>query len=158
MQWGRRAGSYLLLLELSRPREIAVGRLGARHFAAGLYFYLGSALGAGGVAGRCKHHICSAARPRWHVDYLRARTALREIWYTQDGVRWEHEWASACIGLPMLRAPVPGFGASDCRCRAHLFAMPTNEDRRSIAEALSRVGPELKIRSLGCSAAPDASA
>lgn len=39
----RRAVSYQLVIEVMRPRRIAIGRLGTFEFAAGTYVYTGSA-------------------------------------------------------------------------------------------------------------------
>ncbi|WP_462322980.1 DUF123 domain-containing protein, partial [Halochromatium sp.] len=38
--------------------------------------------------------------------------------------RLEHRWAQALGALPGARWPLPRFGASDCRCPAHLVALP----------------------------------
>lgn len=113
-------GTYILVLEAARPATIAVGRLGTLRVEPGWYLYTGSALGAGGLAGRLRHHLRPAVRPHWHIDYLRQVTTVRAIWYAVDGARWEHRWASL---LAQMAAPVPcaGFGASDCACAVHCF-------------------------------------
>jgi hypothetical protein len=53
-----------------RPIEIRVGRLGKLGFDTGIYAYVGSALGPGGVAARLSRHIAGARKDRWHIDYL----------------------------------------------------------------------------------------
>jgi Uri superfamily endonuclease len=111
----------VLVLELNQARCIRVGRLGTFPFPAGWYCYVGSAFGPGGVAARCGHHRRVSARPRWHIDYLRAQCRLREIWYSHDPQSREHQWAELLGRAREARQPVPGFGASDCRCRSHLW-------------------------------------
>jgi Uri superfamily endonuclease len=114
-------GSYALLLHLAEVERIQVGRLGEWQFAAGYYLYLGSALGPGGLAARLRRHLVVEKRPFWHVDYLRCRSLVVAVWYAEEPVRHEHTWALAAGQLPGATIPVPRFGASDCRCPAHLI-------------------------------------
>jgi Uri superfamily endonuclease len=113
-------GSYALLLRLDKSEQIQIGRLGEWHFAAGYYLYLGSALGPGGLAARLRRHLLPDKRPFWHIDYLRDRTVVVDAYYIAEPVRYEHTWAAAAGQLPGAIVPVPRFGASDCRCPAHL--------------------------------------
>lgn len=118
----RRPGCYLLLLELERGRPIAVGRLGTFTFPAGWYVYAGSALG--GLEQRVRRHLRPSAVRRWHVDYLRAEARVRGAWLLPGRERRECDLASAVLALPGASIPAPRFGASDCRCRAHLAHLP----------------------------------
>ena len=120
----RRAGSYVLILELTAPVELTAGALGVLCFVQGWYAYVGSAFGPGGIAARCRHHIARTARPHWHIDYLRAVCELREIWCSADPQRREHQWADLLGRCRGGRRPHPGFGASDCGCASHLFLFP----------------------------------
>ena len=118
-------GSYILVLQLEQPLAgLQVGRLGQFAFAAGFYFYVGSAFGAGGLAARLAYHTRQKLRPHWHVDYLRAATRLREIWTVSGPERLECCWCQRLLAHPALTVPVPGFGSRDTGCRAHLFYMP----------------------------------
>ena len=63
-------GTYALIIALDRARTLQVGRRGKFHFPAGFYFYAGSALGPGGLAGRLERHVRAAKRLDWHVDYF----------------------------------------------------------------------------------------
>ncbi|MHC4128146.1 MAG: GIY-YIG nuclease family protein [Planctomycetota bacterium] len=114
-------GTYALLLCCRRPARLRIGRLGELRARQGFYLYVGSALGPGGVGARVRHHERRAARPRWHIDYLRARTDLVEVWHAHDTRRREHEWAAFASRLPGASVPLGGFGSSDCGCAAHLF-------------------------------------
>lgn len=113
-------GSYALLLHLPESTWIQVGRLGRWPFAAGYYLYLGSALGPGGLAARLRHHLSATERPFWHIDYLRCQAVVTAVWYLEDPTRREHSWAMEAARWPGATIPVPRFGASDCRCAAHL--------------------------------------
>jgi Uri superfamily endonuclease len=115
-------GTYALVLKLSRPATIRVGRLGRFHFAMGWYVYVGSARGPGGLAARVARHLCSSKPLHWHIDYLREYARPVEIWYAAGAQRWECAWGKVVSELAGGSIPVPRFGASDCRCSAHLIA------------------------------------
>ena len=114
-------GTYALLLASSDSRSLSIGRLGSLGLRSGWYVYVGSAFGPGGVRARLAHHRKLAARPHWHIDYLRVHAALQSVWYTYDPRRREHEWASVLLQLPGAEVALSGFGASDCWCASHLF-------------------------------------
>ncbi len=113
-------GTYVLLLHMEAPTPITVGKRGTFAFAAGWYAYVGSAFGPGGLRGRLKHHLTPLKTPHWHIDYLRSAAPVCEVWYIARTAIYEHEWAAALRSLPGAQVPVPRFGASDCRCAAHL--------------------------------------
>ena len=113
-------GTYALLLQNEERQEIEVGALGAMTFRPGVYVYVGSAFGPGGLRARVGRHARGDGALHWHVDYLRAATALEAVWYTHDPERRECTWAAVLRALPGASVPVDGFGASDCTCPAHL--------------------------------------
>lgn len=126
MDW-HRAGTYILALWLGSDQSISVGRLGEIEFPAGWYLYAGSALGPGGLQARVARHrrrLKSGKRAHWHIDYLREHTAWGGAWGRCSRQRMECAWASALRGLPEAQIVAPGFGASDCRCPAHLVQVP----------------------------------
>ncbi len=126
-------GTYILLMNLANPQALTIGRLGRFEFAAGWYAYVGSAFGSGGLAGRLRHHLKPAPRPHWHIDYLRQVAPLVELCYTTSETRLECAWANALRQMPGAEIPIPRFGASDCRCEAHLFRFVI-ENRPTLGE------------------------
>jgi len=113
-------GTYALVFESGSYCTIEVGGLGPVELRPGFYVYIGSALGPGGLKARIERHWRATKRHHWHVDYLGDRLTARSAWYVAANSRQEHDWAmaiAACEGIE----PVPRFGASDCRCRSHLF-------------------------------------
>jgi Uri superfamily endonuclease len=131
-------GTYGLLLRLDEAREIEVGRLGRFVFKAGYYLYVGSALGPGGLAARLGRHLRGEKGPFWHIDYLRAVAVVTAVCWLESPVRYEHEWATAAQQLPGATVPVPRFGASDCRCLAHLVYFHQAPDLNLLGELLKR--------------------
>ena len=117
-------GTYALILQADHRRIVQIGRLGQLAVEPGCYVYVGSALGPGGVRARVGHHTRLTTHPHWHIDYLRRAAALRHVWYSYDCVRREHAWADIFAHLPGASIPLPGFGASDCTCPAHLYFFP----------------------------------
>jgi Uri superfamily endonuclease len=118
-------GTYALLLSSAANRPLQIGRLGQCCVRPGFYVYVGSACGPGGVRARVAHHCQPAARPHWHIDYLRTVTQIEAIWYTYDSIRWEHVWADVVQHLYAAVMPLRRFGASDCACASHLYFFPT---------------------------------
>ncbi|MCC6860502.1 MAG: GIY-YIG nuclease family protein [Bryobacterales bacterium] len=119
------AGIYALLLSCRRRAVIRIGKLGELRLRPGLYVYLGSACGPGGLRARIGHHLRIAGRPHWHVDYLRPWTEVQAAWCRTGREESEHDWALCIRRLPGALVPLPGFGSSDCRCESHLFFFRT---------------------------------
>lgn len=111
----------MLVLQLQSEQRLEVGSLGPLQLKSGWYLYVGSAFGPSGVQARCGHHRKISSRPRWHIDYLRAVAELREIWFSHDPERREHQWAGWVKNQYGTYAPFPGFGSSDCDCESHLL-------------------------------------
>ena len=133
-------GTYALLLELPRPTEVRVGRLGQIDFASPFYLYFGSAFGPGGLRARLEHHLQPLSRTHWHIDYLRQVARVVAVWHTCDNARLECTWVNAASVLRGV-SPVPRFGASDCWCRSHLLAAPRLPSLSAFRRHLNAVKP-----------------
>ena len=120
-KWLAQKGTYLLILKMAATSHLHVGALGKVKFDRGYYLYVGSAFGSGGLRARLRHHANPSRSPRWHIDYLKNATALREIIVSWSPVRHEHEWAKRLMTADFLFPVKNGFGASDCNCQTHLF-------------------------------------
>ena len=131
-----RPGTYALVLACHRTGPVRIGRLGVMQLQPGFYVYVGSAFGPGGLASRIQHHRQIAARPHWHIDYLRVVCALVEVWFTTEAARREHSWVKAVARLPGACVPVLGFGSSDCDCKAHLFCFERMPSVRTFRQRL----------------------
>ena len=130
------SGTYALILTSSSDRLIEIGKLGQLLLQPGYYVYAGSAFGPGGIKARINHHKRIAARPHWHIDYLRAYLNLNEIWYTYDCEHHEHLWATVLGCSKGATIPISGFGASDCRCRSHLYLIRSKPSVRWFRDKL----------------------
>ncbi len=143
-------GSYALFLHLSSPQELQIGRLGSGFFSFGVYVYFGSARGPGGLRSRLGRHLRGGGKPHWHIDTLRAVSAVKGYCYITDdalsspAAPVECLWSQAVAIIPGSSFPVHGFGASDCDadCPAHLIALPNSQEtnlngyRKLLAESI----------------------
>lgn len=122
----RQPGAYLLLLHLPADATLTPGRLGQIAFPAGWYLYIGSALG--GLGARLRRHARVEKRHHWHIDTLRAACRLVAVAVRTGPERIECQTAATIAALPGATRPAPRFGASDCRCPAHLLHFQTEPD------------------------------
>ena len=107
--------TYQLLIEVPEALDVSIGRLGMRHFPAGLYCYTGSAVR--NFEARIRRHLAPEKKMHWHIDYLLAAPGVRvrEVRRHGDG--------ECLVNQRVLgQIVVPGFGASDCaaHCGSHL--------------------------------------
>jgi len=132
-------GTYVLQVRVRHARRIRIGALGSLDFCPGLYLYVGSALGPGGLRSRIAHHRSVGHRSRWHMDYLRRYATLPGAWVWPGPSRLECRWAGQLRDLPGLRTMGPGFGSSDCHCPSHLLQVAAKG--QSCAELIARCLP-----------------
>lgn len=140
----RAGGTYVLVLRLARACERPVGRLGTVRLQPGMYCYVGSAFGPGGLRARLHRHARWSKRCHWHVDHLRAVAGVAYAWFLAQPRRCEHDWARTLAAVSGLEVAVPGFGASDCDCPGHLFRAAGEPDLRELPmrlAAAARVRP-----------------
>lgn len=143
------AGSYLLVFKSEQPASISVGRLGQLTLDKGYYFYIGSAFGPGGVRARVGHHYGVSSKPHWHLDYIRPALIMQEVWYSIDAIRHEHEWAAIMYYTLRMQVPLPGLGASDCRCESHFFHSRDKPERTLLGKALKNNNNDMNLTILG---------
>ena len=109
-------GSYILVIELKKDKNIQTGSLGKLFFKKGYYFYVGSALN--GLNQRIQRHLRQDKKLHWHIDYLLQYAKIVDVFYRVSKDREECKIGSK-LGekLPFIS----GFGCSDCKCLSHLF-------------------------------------
>ncbi len=114
-------GVYALLIELTESAQVRLGRRAAK-LEPGLYVYIGSARGPGGLRARVERHARKEKKVRWHVDQLTtAASRILAVVYALSDAR-------ECVLTPHLEQlgfshSIPGFGNSDCSsgCTSHLL-------------------------------------
>nr|WP_319513506.1 GIY-YIG nuclease family protein [uncultured Cohaesibacter sp.] len=114
-------GVYLVAMIL--PRRTKILRPTPATLPPGLYVYLGSAHGPGGLRARLARHLAKEKSVRWHVDQLTIRASSLHVWAWLDGS--ECDLATHLAWQKDFSIPQPGFGSSDCTsCESHLFMSP----------------------------------
>ncbi len=131
-------GLYVLLVFLEADHTLAVGALGEYRLPRGQYLYCGSA--RSNLRQRVARHLSSRKAIRWHIDHLTSAAAA----VPEGALFLEARGLSECAltravgALAGAHAPVPRFGASDCRsgCAAHLWRTPGRFSLNSLEEIL----------------------
>ncbi|WP_440059265.1 GIY-YIG nuclease family protein [Thermogladius sp. 4427co] len=143
-------GTYVLVIELVEPVSIATrGRLNFR-LEPGYYFYIGSAMGAGGIEARVKRHLRKRKRLFWHIDYLTASEAARIIGYYEIASDKSLETEIARM-LGAVLIPIEKFGSSDDKYSySHLFYCKYGREVciNAIEENLARLNTPVKFKSI----------
>ncbi len=118
-------GTYVLLLNLPQPLTVRVGRLGNFTLDSGVYAYVGSAFGPGGLKARVYRHLRPEKPLHWHIDYLLPHTRVLAVYYVTTTEHLECAWNQSLCTLTGAKVPISGFGASDCHsgCPAHLVRL-----------------------------------
>lgn len=130
-------GTYILILQLKKMKQITIGKLGEIKFSPGYYAYVGSAFGPGGLNSRIKHHRQTPKeRFHWHIDYLREEAKLKQVWASDHEENLEHEWASVLREIAIK--PISKFGCSDCKCESHLFHFKTLKSIKPFKEIIAQ--------------------
>ncbi len=111
-------GCYQLLAHLDRAKTITIGKLGTFYFPAGYYVYTGSAMR--GLQARLARHLSNEKRLYWHIDFLLEHCKIIRYAIRVSSIKQECELAVSTLSMKGARAPVKGFGSSDCKCIAHL--------------------------------------
>jgi len=113
-------GVYVVFLRCDKRMDIRVGSLGIISVQEGIYAYVGSAFGGGGLKSRLSRHLKTAKKCRWHIDYIRRHMKAVSLWYTTESAEAEHRIAQTFMEMG-AGIPMKGFGSSDCKCITHLF-------------------------------------
>ena len=142
-------GTYALVLACQRTGSVRIGRRGTLKLQPGVYIYVGSAFGPGGLSARIKHHSQIATRPHWHIDYLRAVCDLAEVWFTTSAGRHEHAWAKAVAQMEGATIPMAGFGSSDCACESHLCRFGEKQLVRAFGQRVKTTVSMMRATSAG---------
>lgn len=115
-------GAYALVLDLEH--SVALDFPADEHsvLVPGIYIYLGSARGPGGLRARLRRHFSIEKKIHWHVDQL--TTKARGMWAVPVVGGNECTLVETLLRSAHFQAAAPGFGSSDCRsCTSHLLSL-----------------------------------
>ncbi|GGH71673.1 hypothetical protein GCM10010978_07860 [Compostibacillus humi] len=115
------ASLYAIKGVLTDQQNLTIGKLGSFRFPPGLYVYVGSA--KRNIRSRIERHLKVDKKCHWHFDYLRPYLEITEV-HTFPGQEGECGLFQRLLGEQQGKIVIPGFGSSDCTCKAHLFFVP----------------------------------
>jgi len=129
-------GVYILKIKLEKAKSIEVGALGQNDFAAGYYFYAGTA--QRNLEARIKRHYSSEKKLHWHIDYLLTQAEL------ESDFVFELPSEGECFLAQTLKdnggsMPIAGFGASDCSCSSHLIYFSLSRGKTVVEELVNNI-------------------
>jgi len=123
-------GAYILLMRNRKEIRIRVGKLGYIDLPQGLYAYVGSALGPGGVLKRVCRHIRRIKKLKWHIDYLTSNPSIEILGVI---IIKTHEKLECMLARFIFEnfslLAIKKFGATDCKCESHLFLILNDIDK-----------------------------
>ncbi len=123
-------GIYILVINVSKRICLDIESLNRPCIDSGLYGYVGSARGPGGIRARLEHHLRrDKKRLWWHIDYLTTKqevVPLLTIYVnTLDDV--ERIFAETLIDIGCWQVAVPRFGSTDKKTPSHLLKCVCSE-------------------------------
>ncbi len=123
-------GIYAVILMIER--DVSILTRGGKRFTIprGVYLYIGSAMGGGGIRGRVERYLNRSGRVFWHIDHLLQRSSVKILGVLyrvyRDPGDHESELASK---LREIFTGIPGFGCSDKPGNySHLYLCGHTED------------------------------
>ncbi|AGK61112.1 hypothetical protein Asulf_01112 [Archaeoglobus sulfaticallidus PM70-1] len=108
-------GSYVILMRNEKDRIIQVGKRRV-YFRKGYYIYCGSHMV--NLEKRIKRHFSRDKKLRWHIDYLTKEMDVLFAIMIRSGKKME---CSISRVLCEEFEPYSRLGASDCKCKTHVF-------------------------------------
>jgi len=118
-------GIYTLIIRLTAPRRIAVGRHLSISFKRGLYLYTGSALGrsSASLEGRISRHLSREKDDFWHIDRILSSNSgeVVSVIFAETTSKAECKMNRALLTVPDIGVLAKGIGSSDCKCESHFL-------------------------------------
>lgn len=117
-------GVYYLVINLLQDLVIDVGGLGRITLNKGIYVYVGSGKGLGGVYRRISRHFLKNKKSFWHIDYLTTNSQTQVIGAVAviNKTLNESFLSKLLMGDRCFKPAVKGFGCSDIKSDStHLY-------------------------------------
>lgn len=133
-------GTYILFFSNNSEIEVVVGSLNKITFQKGIYLYIGSAFGPGGLTKRIQRHNNPSKMIFWHIDYLSTNRNFKLISVIEIFSLIKNECSIVNfllndIFLEDKISSISNFGSSDCHYKFHLLFLKN----KSVQEALKQI-------------------
>ncbi len=124
-------GVYVLLISVEDKVQIEVGALGRVNLEAGMYAYVGSALGShsSSIEARLSRHYSDHKKMHWHIDYILRdpKSKLKAAIFSESRNAQECNLAKKICNHEFTFG-IKDFGSSDCSCISHLILLNLREN------------------------------
>ncbi len=130
------SGVYVLEIHLSDAIELKVGKLGIFDMLPGYYYYAGTA--QSNLLHRINRHLRKEKKLRWHIDYLLEYSQILQVYLWPGEREMECLLGAYLTRFPAMQVPIPGFGASDCKCNSHLYYSMYRPDLNNLLHLVSK--------------------
>ena len=116
-------GKYVLIIKISRDLQFNFSKkkIGAS-LSKGIYLYIGSAMGPGGLEKRLARHKRKNKKLKWHIDYLttqREATPIGSL-VIKSNIP-EAAIVEKLLKLQDFKIAIKGFGSTDSKAISHLL-------------------------------------
>lgn len=143
-------GLYILVIEVAKDICIDIGSLGYICLPTGIYGYVGSAKGFGGIEARIKHHLNKRKkRCWWHIDYLTIRDDVKICCtiFAETVNLGEEDVVIEMLKNSCWEVAVRRFGSTDKRSLSHLFRCRCSYDLcvESLKNVFANIGLEPRV-------------
>jgi len=128
-------GAYLLVLDVTTKVRFHCGSLGKITIPKGLYLYVGSALGVGGVKSRVLRYFNRPLVGKWHIDKLlnTGKVSIRAVICIFSSSRVESMIYNELMRTG-FKATIKRFGSTDTKDETHLLYSQT-----SLSNTIARI-------------------
>ena len=130
----RVSGIYLLLILFLDNSKVNIGKFGDLVIRKGLYVYVGSAMGSGGLRARIGRHLKTNKKLKWHIDYILSdkNSRIVGIIFSRTSKKMESDMAE-CLIKHGFKSIAPYLGATDYRYKkdknySHFLSIPIFKD------------------------------
>lgn len=140
-------GVYILLIEILKKVQLPIKSLGNPFLEAGLWIYIGSAMGWGSTSleKRIGRHFRSRKKLHWHIDYLlNLDVGLKLAIWAESSEPLECSIVQQLEEHEGIEKGPNGFGSSDCKreCMTHLHYVRSHVD---IKDSMMDIFRRLKL-------------
>ncbi len=139
-------GTYILVIEVVNDINIKIGCLGKRKLERGVYVYIGSARGPGGLKARIYRHLKLNKRIKWHIDYLTVnpKVRIKAVFYLKSKDLLESIVANKLLSNNFFKGVIKGFGCTDRRNNyTHLYKLKNKSSIEELMKELVRVARDI---------------
>ena len=133
-------GKYILIIKIDQDIRFTFSKKRRKvSLSKGIYLYIGSAMGPGGLEKRLVRHRRKKKKIKWHIDYLTVRNEATVVgaFILKTNIL-EEIIVEKLLKLPYFEIAVDGFGSTDSKASSHLLRYK-GENLEKLVEGLKKI-------------------